>query len=54
LKEKSAFEFRAEYFNLLNRNNLNNPVTAVGSGGFGSITSAVSPRIAQLSGKLIF
>jgi hypothetical protein len=52
--ERMAFEFRAEYFNLINRNNLSNPVTAVGSGGFGSITSAISPRIAQFSGKVTF
>jgi hypothetical protein len=54
LKGESNFEFRAEYFDLLNHTNLSNPVSAVGSGGFGSITSANTPRIAQLSAKLNF
>lgn len=55
-----ALEFRAEYFNVINRNNLNNPITAVESGGFGSISSAaavespITPRVAQFSGKFIF
>jgi hypothetical protein len=52
--ESTAFQFRAEYFNVFNRDNLSNPISAVGSGGFGSIASAISPRIAQFSGKLIF
>jgi len=54
IREAATLEFRAEYFNLLNRDNLNNPITPVSSGGFGSITSAVSPRIAQFSAKLLF
>jgi hypothetical protein len=55
-----AFEFRAEYFNLINRNNLNNPTSTLSSGGFGSISSAaasespISPRVAQFSAKLVF
>jgi hypothetical protein len=55
-----AFEFRAEYFNLINRNNLNNPASTLSSGGFGSISSAaasespISPRVAQFSAKLVF
>jgi hypothetical protein len=53
-KGESNFEFRAEYFDLLNHTNLNSPVTAVSSGGFGSITGANTPRIAQLSAKLNF
>jgi hypothetical protein len=60
LEGASAFEFRAEYFNLINRDNLNNPITAVESAGFGSITSSsatdspISPRVAQFSGKFVF
>jgi hypothetical protein len=55
-----ALEFRAEYFNVINRNNLNNPISAVGSAGFGAISSSaatespISPRIAQFSAKLFF
>ena len=50
----AQFQFRAEYFNLINRDNLGNPISAVGSGGFGSIKTAISPRSAQFSAKLIF
>jgi hypothetical protein len=55
-----AFELRAEYFNILNRDNLNNPISTVSSAGFGSISSStatespISPRVAQFSAKLIF
>jgi hypothetical protein len=55
-----AFEFRAEYFNVINRNNLNNPIATVSSAGFGSISasaateSPIAPRVAQFSLKLVF
>ncbi len=59
--EKSrALEFRAEYFNVINRNNLNNPVATLSSGGFGTISSTtatespITPRVAQFSAKLVF
>ena len=54
LKGETSVQFRAEYFNLINRTNLLNPTTARSAGGFGSITSANDPRIAQLSVKLAF
>jgi hypothetical protein len=53
IKGESYLTFRAEYFNLLNRTNFANPINAVSSAGFGSITSASDPRIAQLSLKFI-
>jgi hypothetical protein len=55
-----ALEFRAEYFNVINRNNLNNPVATMSSGGFGEISasaateSPITPRVAQFSAKLVF
>jgi hypothetical protein len=55
-----ALELRAEYFNVINRNNLNNPISAISSAGFGSISSTaatespISPRVAQFSAKLFF
>jgi hypothetical protein len=55
-----SFEFRAEYFNVINRNNLNNPNTVVEGAGFGAISSAsatetpITPRVAQFSAKLVF
>jgi hypothetical protein len=55
-----SFELRAEYFNVINRNNLNNPTTTLSSGGFGAISSSsatespITPRVAQFSAKLVF
>jgi hypothetical protein len=55
-----AFELRAEYFNVINKNNLNNPTTTLSSGGFGAISSSaatespITPRVAQFSAKLVF
>ena len=53
---QANLQFRAEYFNLLNHTNLNDPVTDVNGSGFGNVTSNGSrtPRIAQLSLKLRF
>jgi len=47
-------QFRMEAFNVLNRVNLNNPVSALNSGNFGLITSAADPRIIQLALKYTF
>jgi hypothetical protein len=58
--ESRAFEFKAEYFNVINRNNLNNPNVSVQGAGFGAISSAavtesqITPRVAQFSAKIIF
>jgi hypothetical protein len=55
-----AFQLRAEYFNVINRNNLNNPNTSLSGAGFGAIASSpatespISPRVAQFSAKLVF
>ncbi len=53
-KERVRAQFRAEFFNLTNRANFNNPNNTVTSGGFGTITSAQDPRIGQLGLKLLF
>ncbi|MDR3411621.1 MAG: hypothetical protein P4L87_11885, partial [Formivibrio sp.] len=57
IRERTKFQFRAEYFNLLNHTNLGTPTLSQTSATFGRITSgssASSPRIAQLSLKLVF
>jgi hypothetical protein len=47
-------QLRAEAFNVLNRVNLNNPVSALNSPNFGLITSAADPRIIQLAVRYTF
>jgi hypothetical protein len=52
--ERLRMQFRAEFFNTLNRVNFNNPNVNQTAGGFGSITSAQDPRIGQLALKMLF
>ena len=52
--ETKRLQYRAEFFNVLNHANLNNPGTNVASGTFGRITSARDPRILQMALKLYF
>jgi hypothetical protein len=47
-------QFRAEAFNVFNRVNLSNPVSALNSPNFGLITSAGDARIIQLALKYTF
>ena len=54
ITEHTNLQFRAEYFNLLNHTNLDDLNTTQSSANFGRITSDISPRIAQLSLKLLF
>ena len=50
-----SLEFRAEIFNLLNTVNLATPASWVaGTASFGTITSALDPRVVQLVVKYIF
>ncbi len=57
ITERWMTDFRAEYFNVLNHPNFNDPAsnnqTTLG-GSFGKITGAQDPRIGQLSLKLSF
>lgn len=52
--ERLNVQFRAEFFNLLNRTNFNLPDNFVGSPTFGQITSAQDPRRTQLALKFLF
>jgi hypothetical protein len=49
----TALELRAEVFNLLNTPNFGAPNGVQGTAAFGTITSALDPRVAQLALKLV-
>jgi hypothetical protein len=52
--DKYRLQFHAEFFNVINKTNLNNPVASITTAGFGTITSSTDPRIGQLALKLNF
>lgn len=52
--ERVRLQFRAEYFNIFNRANFNDPSNSFIGSGFGQIVNAQDPRIGQLSLKLTF
>ena len=55
LTERFALQLRAEFFNIFNNVNFNNPGTVVSdTSSFGVITSAASPRILQFGAKILF
>jgi hypothetical protein len=49
-----AIELRAEVFNLLNTVNYGAPAAMFGAANFGTITSALDPRVVQLAVKFSF
>ncbi len=52
---ESSFQFRAEFFNILNHTNFGNPDATVGDGGYGEIRGeAGSSRQIQFAGKIAF
>lgn len=52
--ERTAVEFRAEFFNIFNHAQFYNPSGNLQSSNFGRVTSARDPRIGQLSLKFVF
>jgi hypothetical protein len=52
--ERVSAEFRAEFFNIFNHAQFNNPGGNFASSTFGLVTSARDPRIGQLALKLHF
>jgi len=47
-------ELRVEVFNLLNTANFGAPAATQGASNFGTITSALDPRVVQLAAKFWF
>ncbi len=54
IREGMELLFRAEFFNLFNHTQFNNPVGSFTSGNFGYVTSARDPRIGQMSLKFLW
>jgi hypothetical protein len=55
INEGAMLQFRAEFFNLFNHSQFNNPANNLALGNFGQITStSVNPRLMQLAIKYIF
>jgi hypothetical protein len=49
-----AVELRLEVFNLLNTTNFGAPAAQFGPASFGTITTALDPRVVQLAAKSWF
>src|SRR5581483_2323804 len=49
-----SLELRVEVFNLLNTVNFGAPAAVAGAANFGTITSALDPRVVQLAVKYLF
>lgn len=54
IRERYRIHARADFFNILNHANWNNPTLDITSGTFGQITTFGSPRIIQMAMKLFF
>ena len=52
--EKISAEFRAEFFNIFNHAQFNNPSGNLAAGSFGKVTGARDLRIGQLALKFYF
>ena len=54
ITEATTLEIRAEFFNVFNHTQFNNPIGDYNSSQFGDVTSANPPRIGQVAVKLVF
>lgn len=54
ITERTALEFRAEFFNVFNHAQFTSPSGDVNAGNFGQVTGVRAPRIGQLALKLSF
>ena len=52
--ESMSFMIRAEFFNIFNHTQFNNPVGNYSNSQFGEVTTARAPRIGQVSAKFIW
>lgn len=54
IREKAKLKFAGEFYNFMNHTNWSGVGTSLGSGNYGSITSARDPRKIQLSLRMDF
>jgi hypothetical protein len=54
IKERAKVEFRAEFYNLTNTPQFNNPSASLNSGNFGEISSAYGQRNIQFGMRILF
>ena len=54
IRAGASLEVRAEVFNLLNTPNFGAPNAVFGAANFGTITTALDPRVVQLATKFVF
>ena len=54
ISERMELQIRGEFFNVLNHTQFNNPNGSFTNSNFGYVTSARSPRIGQVSAKVIW
>jgi hypothetical protein len=52
--EQKRLQFRAEFFNLFNHTNLNNPVASMSNPNFGRIQGAGGSRVVQFGLKFLY
>ncbi|MDW8355145.1 MAG: TonB-dependent receptor [Bryobacterales bacterium] len=53
-REGTTLQFRAEFFNILNRTNFEQPANNISAADFGTLRSAYAPRQIQFALKLMF
>lgn len=54
ITERVSFQVRAEFFNIFNHAEFQEPDTNISSGTFGQVTSTYDPRIIQFGGRFTF
>lgn len=54
ITERVSMELRAEFFNIFNHPEFQNPDTNIGDGTFGQVTSTYDPRIIEFGARLRF
>ncbi len=54
VSERWKIDVRADFFNIMNHANWNNPSNTMSSATFGQVTAFGSPRIIQMAMKVYF